>query len=283
MKRQKETGNKNLTVAFIFCSFVFLLIIISVIIKMFFVVSQLRFDGEHNFNVLLLHKDNRFDVVSFSPNTKTASILKVQVKNKEKEMVKKLNISRLLQIPIDGVVDSTNVKQIVSFNENIDSSLGMILLNSRNLKTNLTFIDFFRLWILSKNIPSHEVKIKEITVSLPLNKEEEILIDKICSQIFIDNIMVEEKVSIQIINGTGVLGLGNRLAKFITNMGGNVVLVSTADEIIDNSEIDYFDEKTYSYKKLKQVLNFKENKMEKEGIADLIIIIGKNSLADLNF
>lgn len=284
MRRRKEVENKNLTVAFFFCSFVFLLIVISVIIKIFFVVSQVKFDGEHYFNVLFFQNNNQFDIISFSPDTEATSILKVQLKNKEKIDIGKLNFIKLFKIPIDGIVDSKRINQPLSFNnKNLDSSLQTILLNSRKLTTNLTFIDFLRLWIFSKKVPSHGVSIKEIAIFLPPNQDEESLIDGVCSQIFIDNTLMQEKISIQIINGTGVSGLANRLAKLIINMGGNVISVTTADEIINNSEIAYFGEKTYTLGKLKKTLGFKEKKTDKQTISDLLITIGEDSLSALKF
>lgn len=94
---------------------------------------------------------------------------------------------------------------------------------------------------------------------------------------------MREKISIAIVNGTGVAGLGNRIARLITNIGGNVVSVSTSDNLISDSEILYSKENNYTARRIAQILSFKINNKDNMDISDVTIFIGKNNLSNLLF
>ncbi|MBI2195989.1 LytR C-terminal domain-containing protein [Candidatus Daviesbacteria bacterium] len=260
-KKKKEEG-QTLRLVFVFFVLVGLLLVGSVLVKLATVIEKSRFDGAHRFTVEFTSKDKPFTkVVSFAPDTRSISIITVQ------NAAAIPQISKFLGIPID-----TRVRLNNRYNEDIPQQLKTMLFYFNNFETDLTFIDLFRLWFFAKGVPSSSFTLREISSSL-----DEAAIDRTSSSLFLDYTLSRENISIQVINGTGVLGLGNRLARLITNTGGNVVSVETAESLVEKSELSFHTEKTYTLEKLKKILGFQTRKLEEKGIADIIITIGQDN------
>ncbi|KKQ29054.1 MAG: hypothetical protein US43_C0009G0001, partial [Candidatus Levybacteria bacterium GW2011_GWA1_37_16] len=98
-----------------------------------------------------------------------------------------------------------------------------------------------------------------------------------------DTSIEKDHQTIRIINGTEVIGLGNRLARLITNMGGDVIIVATSDSLIKKSSILYIDKKTYTVERLQKVLGYEVAKEENNAISDITIVIGEDKLNSLPF
>lgn len=113
--------------------------------------------------------------------------------------------------------------------------------------------------------------------------DEDAMVDKTATALLSDYTITNEKLSIHIINKTGVSGLGNRLARYITNSGGNVISVSSSDDLTDSSSISCTKKDSYTCKRLSSVLQFDIQEGEQHGIADIEIIIGKKNLDKIPF
>jgi hypothetical protein len=98
-----------------------------------------------------------------------------------------------------------------------------------------------------------------------------------------DASVYQENQTIQVINAADVYGLGSRLATLITNIGGNVVLVSTSDETIQNSKIVYSGKESYTAKKISDYLGILTQQSDQRGVADVIITIGRDKAGSLKF
>jgi predicted RecB family nuclease len=59
--------------------------------------------------------------------------------------------------------------------------------------------------------------------------------------------------------------------------------VTTADSPQNVSKIIYYGQESYTVKKLSAYLGFTAQESDKKGIADVIIIIGKDKIGKLNF
>jgi hypothetical protein len=257
MPKKKEKKD-NLRLAAVFTFLVLGLIFLSLIVKLAFLIRDSKFDGNHKFNVVF-SGDNETDVVSFSPGSRSISILKLPGLNQD--------LPLLLQVPIDGVIK-------VKGNLNI-KSISSILIKSNlpfgNSINKLTSIDLLRLSLFARAIPSNALYERELSQGLSQSQKETII-----SLTFTDPDIYQENQSIEVINATEINGLGARLASFITNIGGNVILVSSSDKPIDKSKIIYYGEETYTINKLSSALNIPKEKNDKKRIADVIIIIGKD-------
>ena len=104
-------------------------------------------------------------------------------------------------------------------------------------------------------------------------------VDHLVSDAFIE----KDKQTIQIINATNVSGLGNRLAKLVTNMGGDVIIVATENNLRKKSTISYIDKKTYTVERLQKVLGYEAVKDANNAVSDITIIIGEDKVNSAPF
>lgn len=271
-KRKKAVQNNNLQVALFFAVFVGSLLIISLAFKFVLLVKQSSFDGSNRFTILLSNGKMDKKVISVSPETQALSLLTIH------GSIAASRVSRFLETPIDGKI--TYTKEVEDYSQKSTEELfRSFIIGYKNLTTDLTIIDLVRLWHFSRTLSSSSITASDISSTL-----EEGRIDKISYSLFNDQSILEEKMSIQIINGAEVSGLGNRLARFITNIGGNVIAVATADKEIKKSEIIYVgEEKPYTVLRLEKILGFPAVKTTKVGLSDITIQVGKDRLNSLVF
>jgi len=268
MKRKIPNSRLNSTkIALIFFAFVFIFIFVSLIFKAVFIISKSRFDSENRFTISVTN-DKDLEIISFAPKSQSISVLKIE------GYTKSLNVNSFLKIPIDGEVKSS--LKIKDFK--VSDLMAKFILNYRNLKTNLTIVDILRLFIFSKTLPINYIYDKTISISIDAST-----LDKIVPSLFSDEIIEKENTSIKIVNGTDVVGLGNRLGRLISNIGGNVIMIASSDTAQNLSTISYFGKKTYTVEKINKILGFKLTKLDKKAIADIVIVIGKDSLGSHNF
>lgn len=280
MKKKTFKEGYSLRIAFLFSALVFCLFVISTSFKIVSIAAKSKFDGQHRFTIGVYKEKSFFYTISFSPENQTISLLNIpdgQISlTKDSEGLDEIKLGKYLAIPVDDFIyyssDKEGKKEIE--NDKVDDIIFDILVNYRNVKTKLTVIDVFRLWMYARVIPPRFVLTKEFP-----KDQEQFLIDKVVSTLFIDYSLSLEKKSIHIINGTEILGLGNRIARLLTNAGANVVAVSTSEKKIETSEILYSDKKNYTTDKIGKVLGIKAIKLEEgEGISDITIKLGKNAL-----
>jgi len=224
-------------------------------------MGQSRFDGINRFNISVSNSKN-LKVVSFSPNSDSISVLNL---NGE---IKKLNASVFLALPIDGFVEA----EFLDFNNDVSGLTSTFFLNFGNIKTDLTIIDTLRLFWASKTVSSKNVEIREISTALDRDAA-----DKILGNLFFDQRLEKENQSVVIINTTSVSGLGLQVGRFVKNMGGKVVQISTENIPRKKSEILYNGEKTYTVERLNRIFGFKLSRVDRELVGDITIIIGEDN------
>jgi hypothetical protein len=262
MIKRKKPENSNLKLAGLFVVLVLSLIILSILFKFFLIVKTSKFDGTHNFIVSFIgQKSSR--VVAFSPQGKSLSILDI---NSSKDLTK------LLEIPVDGKI---SIKEV---NDKIPPAIFGSIFSLGKPLSGLTILDALRLFIFSETVSANNVKERELSPDLNAAQQSTLI-----SLSFSDPSVYQENQSVQIINAAGIYGIGGRLAALVTNIGGNVVLISTSDEIAQVSKIVYYGNKSYTVKKLSDYLGFKTEKSDKRGMADVIITIGKDGAGGSKF
>lgn len=247
-RRKKEAKNSLSLAALFLVVFVFF-IFVSVCFKTFYLVKDSKFDGTNSYNVEFVGPDSS-SYVSFSPREKSISILKVEK-------------GAQVFAPIDGKI-STSLNS-----KNLSSTLLKQLISPLS-HDNLTIIDLVRLAFFAKTVPQASIEERSFT-----NQSDS-------RATFKDPLIEYEAKSIEIVNTTGVSGLGNKLAAFISNMGGNVILVKT-EEKEQGSKIVYYGKKSYTLNRINNFLNYKVVPSIKREVADVIIIIGKDGIKKLDF
>ena len=130
---------------------------------------------------------------------------------------------------------------------------------------------------LARTIPESAINVKIIEDTSGLVAEKSV--GHLVSDAFIE----KDKQTIQIINATNVSGLGNRLAKLVTNMGGDVIIVATGNIPRKKSVISYIDKKTYTVERLEKVLGYEVVKTTEDAISDITIVIGEDKINSTPF
>jgi len=278
MRRRKNPEKQSVKMALGFTAIVAFFILISLALRMVSLIGKSSFDGVHRFTIKIASKEERGGkIISFAPDTASVSILYLSQSpvpsgtgQSEKEA------GRLLKIPIDGSITTPTAD--LSSGKNVSYDLQTFIFGYGSIKTNLTIIDLVRLYLFAKIVPVSNFTYKEASLSF-LDDEKG---DKILSSLFTDYSLSREAVSIEIVNGTSILGLGNRLARLISNMGGNVISVSTSEIAIKTSEILYLDS-SYTVERLEKVLFMKKRQTKKPMLFDIVIYIGEDFQKSLNF
>lgn len=271
-KYYKDQRNK-LQILWIFIACVIVLVCTSLFLKLISVAVQSSFDGKHRFTIAVDGKP--LQVISFSPEQGSISSLTISTS----ETIPLEKIGQHIRIPVDAIV--TISADDTSFSSgNVQEKISYLFFHYPSIKTNMTILDTLRLWWYTRSIKQPGIFQKTITISEKSKDHiDELLRDKVAAQLFTDNTISEENSSIHIINATGVQGIGNRMAQLISNIGGNVVLVTTADNLQKVSEIQHQGDSTYTVKKFAKVFKMKEKAVDKTRLADIIIVIGTDSIS----
>ncbi|MDP2637510.1 MAG: LytR C-terminal domain-containing protein [Candidatus Levybacteria bacterium] len=267
MKKKQERSLSNTKIAVVFFLFLGLIVGISLIIKLVVVVKQSQFGDSGKFNIKITNSKN-VEVISLSPKTKSIAFFRLD------EKISYDNAGSFLKIPIDGYISLDSL----DFDQKINSLFLKSILNFNGAKTNLTIIDLLRILFFSQSVP--ESSIQDRNIASDLNPMD---VDKIVGRLVSDELIEKENKTIQIINGTNVGGLGNGLARLVTNMGGNVMVVATADKFKKKSIISYIDEKTYTVERLQKALGYDIVKSSEFPVFDITIIIGEDKVNSVNF
>lgn len=294
MKKKKNLEGKqsNLKLVFLFCLFIGLLIIGSIIFKAIFLVMKSKFDVSHRFTIAVETPDPKTNgksltIYSYAPDTKDISVLHLI----GKASIAGTTVGKYLGIPVDAQIvfnrpvgDGQAIENIFSDSQNSpDGVISRAFFHYYDLKTSLTEIDLFRLFLFAKSIPSHAITEKDIPIDSKGRLPDGLTVDKIIAPLFIDAALAEEKMSIQIINGADAVGLANRLGRVLINMGANVVAVSTSDSIVPKSVIQYVGDKSYTVERLAKTLGIPAQEVQKTGISDIIIKLGKDNANPKSF
>ncbi len=249
-KRKKETS--SLRPAFYFGFLVAFITVVSLFFKAADIIRESKFDGGNQFTTAVLGGDN-VGLILVSPKEGTLMRVKIEGISSEEELWD-------LALPYEGTIESKIHSDTKSF-------FAKILLRPGK-KTNLTILDLLRLSLYSFGIDKS--KIKDEALSAKALSENSNILD-----LLEDPVIGEEKVTITITNSTKRPGLGNRLAKYIIYMGGNVVLVNSAQKEENKSKI-FYQKESYTLKKISKMLNIPKEKNNKNSISDITIIIGKD-------
>lgn len=258
--RVKPKKNKNsLTMAVYFGIGVGLIILISLIIKGIDLFRDSKFDTKHRLSVAIVGEAYT-QVLSISPSEGT--MFRMDVKGM-------VDVDKLksLSVPIDAYVRVSPDYKIEDLN--IKSEFSKILLKLGKIKTDLSFVDLIRLSIYSGGVNSEKTDEEEVKAT------EISRINDISSNFFKDPRITSEKVNIQITNTTEIAGLGNKLARYITNLGGVVILVNSSPNSVENSKI-ICSQESDTVKRLSKTLGIPYEKGQGSDLADVIIILGED-------
>lgn len=269
-RKKRDSGFGRAKAAIFFVAFIILVVLFSLIFKVLKIVEKSRFDNYHRFTISVAN-NQKTQVISFLPSEKKIWVFKIDgdLGNNSQSA-----LNRFLEVPIDARVEES----VLNLDNEIPVLMSGVLTGFGNLKTDLTIIDAFRLFLFSRTVPKDFIGTKDISTSL-----QSLEVDKAISSLFADAELARDGKTIEIVNAADVPNLGGRLARLITNIGGNVVLITTDSAIGKESLIFYTGKKSYTVDRLSKILGFKSVESQNLGIADIKIVIGTDVLSKLPF
>ena len=266
MKKKSAPKQKNsLKILIIFIICVSILMFISLTIRTILMIHVSKFQGSHSFSLAIEKQSHVEEIISFDPTADQSTVL--QIKNPQN--LNDVDLGREFGVIPD---ERVAVPQDSSIVPDPSTEMNNLFWHINQIKTNITLYDILRLLLFAKSVPLANKRFE--VISLPINAND---IDKLVSGTLSDNTLAQENISVQVINASGKAGMANRLARVITNLGGDVVSVITAQSVQDHSQIKYFGKQTYTLQKLSYLLKYPESTLDSETIADIVIIIGKDS------
>lgn len=163
----------------------------------------------------------------------------------------KLAVSQLLGLPIDGLI----IFEQSQFNRSATELLGewrknpwLLLTFLKSVKTDLSLTEV--MWFLkqatslrSDRIITLDLAESVITESKLLPDSSRVLsVDQVKLDLFVrekmsDRRIAQEAATIAIFNATKYQGLASHAARMVTNLGGNVVLISNSTQQLSNSKV----------------------------------------------
>lgn len=255
--------SKSLKTFYLYTVSVFFVIAVALLIKLIFVVQESKFDGTHHFTLVVTKDQHVKEIFAFSPQIPSLSVLRVK-----DETVSYTSLGKNHGIAVDAQLE---VKDTISLGQDVTTIMWDTVRNYATVSTDATIIDYIRLGFLSREILSSNKVIRDITLN-DNSAEKSILVARALN----DPTISSENISIQIINASSISGAGERLGKVLTNMGANVVDVSTSHALQRKSEIQYYGERSYTNQQVEKYLAFSVSEVNEQPIADIVIILGED-------
>ncbi|OGH23639.1 MAG: hypothetical protein A2958_02600 [Candidatus Levybacteria bacterium RIFCSPLOWO2_01_FULL_38_13] len=255
MRRKKNSSHRTLP-AIIFFALIIGAIILSFVFKAFLVIKDSRFERGSRFTVFITDL-KQGELISFVRENHSVSILKVKGVTG--------NPYRYFEIPIDAGIQVKNL----DLNKTV-SEITSDIIFKKTTKKSLNLVDLLKMFLFSKTVSPQNILVREISPKIDKSS-----LEKILNLLFQDSEITSERPTIEVVNATQEQGVGERHARLVTNMGGNVVLVSTGERSKE-SGIYYEGKKNYTIEKLSDVLKFTLRKKKVSKIADITLVIGED-------
>ena len=263
MKKTAPKTSKSLKTFYLYTCIVLTVIVIALASKVFFTIAQSKVDTSHNFTFAITQQQKVKEIVSFHPQTPSVTVLVIQDKNIPYD-----TLARDYGISTDGYIQVDSTTRPSS---DMTAFLWSALSHAAVWQSNLTAFDKIRLLLLAKSVAQNNRIVEHISLIHQSANSNTILANALA-----DQDIANENVSIQIINATTISGFGLRLSRVLTNMGANVIDVSTAQNTQTKTTITYYGNDSYTLERLQKLLHVQATKMSRQSIADIVITLGKD-------
>ncbi|MDP3955432.1 MAG: LytR C-terminal domain-containing protein [bacterium] len=244
---------------------------------------------------LLLPQDTYLEVIHGYGRYRAEAVLSLGEQEKQKDLFAD-SLQENFGLPVDGwmtsqaerePIDEEEAKKI--FLEDLTSKI------LRNGETNLTTWDLVRLWWQVKNLRFDKTKVLylgkySVLVNKPMADQsrawtiDKVMFDTKMAKLFSEPQIRDENLGMEILNGTDYSGLGEKAARILSNMGGEVVLVGNSGERIKKSKVKSkkADRNSFTVKKVLKIFDGKWEEKTEEGRAEVTLILGDDYWQKLN-
>ncbi len=220
--------------------------------------KESKFEGSVPINILVQGEKN--SVLAVSPVGNKLSVFYLDGK------VSRQDASHFLGLPLDAQIKSNSL----DLSDDPKGKILGALLSYSGIETDLSIFDRIRLFLFVQRLKSEDLETRVVSKNQSFSE-----IDKIVSPQTADRKIQDEGLSIEVVNASGIDGQGANIARIITNMGGNVILVSTSQSSTEDSRVEYKKDVGYTVNRLSNALRFEVKKHRGDSIADVIIVVGK--------
>jgi len=268
--------------------------------------SSQRLDLKSRSSLLLARTDEKgalleLNVVTYDPDGKRITFISIPPQVSLNLPSEKDSLANIYPLSFDKVfwqsanLVGTTLDGYLVFQEGGSVGLDSVLALRKELFSLGFFLDFFKLrgWLnehLQTNLSVDQLLSASRTLK-GTNPENIVFIDLAdtagrdgfdqermqskLKSVFIDSEIASEALSVQINNGSGVVGLGSSFKQVVTNLGGRVVAVETGSEE-KTRVIVHSQEKGLLTKKIAAFLGTEIELADGQGAGDIVVILGKD-------
>lgn len=251
-------------------------------------------------NSLIIPKSTHLEVVGGLGEYPINNIIKLGKTEKiDGGILLSRSLQKFLAAPIDGYIIQVNNQSANGWTKikNDDIKNGKLLTMdwcwfSRECQSNLSFWDILRLtWVFSQLKPNQikAVKFEEEGIlqekTLPDNSQilapDYLVIDKLSLALFSDQSVLDEELTIEILNATEKPGLANAVARMVKNLGAELINTGDADERRDNTLLISKNKnitQSYTWRRLNKIFSIKNWQIDKQAEAEITLILGKDTI-----
>jgi len=257
------------------------------------------FKNADKYNLLLINKNSlneilNLDLIIFDKSNEKLFTYSIDVHEGNFYMDKKVNSIKYLfkdrEFKQDELVKSFEKNYGILINHSMVFGGEKYDLYKKTIEGNIKITDLkdvlsikdlgirntFLMYSYSKDLNIENKYTKKISSIFELDKE--------LKDIYLDSEVADEKLSISILNASGINGLGKRVSRYVSNIGGRVVDLNTRNENLEKSLILYKeDSKTAAY--LSSILNIQDALKVEEGSSkyqefpdliksDVVVVLG---------
>lgn len=259
MRQHHQKSNSSLRIAYVFILCIVLLVAGGFLLKLFLVLRASTFDGTHQYILEIDEGNRKGALVSFNPNSSVVTILHVSGGADK-------SYGRYLGVPVDGSVVMDDIAS--------PSKLVANLLLHASHERGITVIDKLRLLLFVNALKPADFH--ETAIQLPIDSS---VSEKLLPSLFLDNTLYTDNESIAIINATGESGIGSEVARQLTTIGMSVISVTTSLQDQKDTVITAVHTNTYTVQRIERLFHVDATTSTKQGISDITVTIGKESLS----
>lgn len=269
-KALKKSSRSNMFYIVILIFTILILTIISLGIKFVKLLSDSVFTTP-SFNVLVLDQNAR--VIHVDKKNHEIAIFQIDNAGQEISRLTNLGAALTFRVPIDARItydsdSKVDNKRFFSLKHIANSLFGSS--GAQYKKMNAS--DVMKMYLVARSIERGQMKIvrrEEKYLKQP-NKD----IDEELTDAFRDETIVNEQVSVEVVNATGIPGFGSRMSQILENAGYNVIAVRNGEKV-DSQIIDRTTNPGFTQAYLSRFLGIPLTSDSDTPVADVSVVFGE--------
>lgn len=272
-RRQKENSSvASFQYLKVFLFVLALLILVSLGQRTFTFIRESKFTGDH---FVFLVISSEWHLVAVDRQQTQVSIVTLDnVKFDANWRVEKLSYE--IGIPIDAVIRFDHKKTFGNFYREFFSwnmANEMFMSKSFQSMEGANTLDILKMYFAARSLRFQGERSLSLTQENgEMNRETEDIFSRFLS----DSRLKTENTSVEIVNSSGINGVGRRVAQLLTNLGFHIISV-TSSEVRFPSQIAFRGDKSYAAQRLERIFQIPSfHSSSQTTIADVTVVIGED-------